>query len=89
DTSNDSYQNNYVKTPNPSRKGEAIWETSASGTSANSWFSDYSGFPSTSGPWFFRGGHCHDGSNAGAFAFSDANGNASNNYGFRPVLLAF
>ncbi|MEG2235770.1 MAG: hypothetical protein RR144_04965, partial [Clostridia bacterium] len=77
-----------VKTPNPSRKGEAIWETSANGNSSGAWFSDYSYFPNTSGPWFLRGGHCSNGSGAGAFTFGRNSGTADGYYGFRPALLA-
>ena len=41
----------------------------------------------TEGPFSIRGGNFWNGTNAGAFAFADNNGNAWNNYSYRVVLV--
>ena len=41
----------------------------------------------TDGPFCIRGGNYENGSQAGAFAFGDNNGNAWNNYAYRVVLV--
>ena len=64
----DNQANNY--TANASRYGDAVYETSTSGTGATSWFSDYSYFPSSSAPVFRRGGYYDDGTYAGLFNFN-------------------
>ncbi|MDR2436817.1 MAG: hypothetical protein LBD17_01915, partial [Endomicrobium sp.] len=42
--------------------GDAVLETSTSGSGTTSWLGDYSNFPYTSGPFFVRGGGYYDGS---------------------------
>ena len=66
--SSDSYSNNY--TANASVYGDAVYETSSSGSGTTSWNSDYSNFPYTSIPFFGRGGYYDDNTGAGVFAFS-------------------
>ena len=87
--SSDSYSNNYTAS-DPSTStghyGDAVWETSNSGTGANSWYSDYSYFPSASGPFFHRGGGCSDETGAGVFFFSNYGGNGSTGRSFRVVV---
>ena len=68
--------------------GDAIRETSTSGTGTNSWNHDYSYFPALSGPFAIRDGGYGSSSNAGLFAFSSTNGSSYYSYGFRPVLVA-
>ena len=51
------------------------------------WYSDYSWFPSSGGPWFYRGGHAGVGSRAGAFSFSRSWGGASSRHGSRVALI--
>ncbi len=87
DSTNDVNTANYNQTPNPSRKGEAIWETSTSGSGGNSWFSDYSTFAYTSSPFLLRGGNYSGTSGAGLFGFYVTDGGANGNNGFRPVLV--
>ena len=87
--SSDSYSNNYTAS-NPSTStghyGDAVWETSNSGMSTNSWYSDYSIFPRTNYPFFFRGGYCSDGTNAGVFFFNNLTGYYYSNFSFRVVV---
>ena len=84
--SSDSYSNNYaVSTPANGHYGDAVWETSNSGTSTNSWYSDYSDFPCTNTPFFHRGGGYYSDAVAGVFYCDDNGGNDS--YGsFRIVV---
>ena len=77
---------NYSQSPNTTRVGEAIWETSTGGTGASSWLSDGSSFVCSSAPFFIRGGIYNYGSGAGVFYFSNSSGSANGNYGFRTVL---
>ena len=84
--SSDSYENNYQQ--NKGVYGDAVYETSTSGNGTTSWYSDCSSFPSTSAPFFGRGGYCNDGSDAGVFYFNISNGNGYGSYSFRPVLVA-
>ena len=84
--SSDSYENNY--NANSSKYGDAVYETSASGSSSTSWYSDYSHFPYTSYPFFGRGGNYYSGTGAGVFCFGSDDGNSYSNYSFRPVLVA-
>ena len=79
---------NYSANPNPSRVGEAIWETSTSVTGSNSWKGDYSFFPDSGAPFFVRGGSWGFGSSAGLFAFGRTAGNCDYSLGFRAVLIA-
>ena len=84
--SSDSYENNY--NANSSKYGDAVYETSASGSSSTSWYGDYPGFPGTSFPFFIRGGYCDDGTNAGVFYFNYSGGGSYGIGSFRPVLVA-
>ena len=85
--STDNNTNNYNQ--NASKYGDAVYETSANGNTSNgSWYGDYSYFPSSSVPFFVRGGGCSSGSNAGVFAFSDFAGSTYSDISFRPVLVA-
>ena len=83
--SSDSYENNY--NANSSKYGDAVYETSASGSSSTSWYGDYSIFPYASSPFFNRGGGYGDGTGAGVFYFSGNDGSISD-ASFRPVLVA-
>ncbi len=72
-----------------SHYGDAVYETSANGEDAGaSWYSDYSYFPSTSGPIFLRGGSYRHGANAGIFHFTGEDGTSIGETSFRPVLIA-
>ena len=82
--SSDSYSNNYAATS--SKYGDAVYETSSSGTGSTSWYLDDTYFPYTAGPFFIRGGVCNVGSGAGVFYFSYNNGLAGDSYGFRVVV---
>ena len=85
--SSDSYSNNYaVSTPANGHYGDAVWETSNSGTSTNSWYSDYSYFPYTTTPFFHRGGSYNDATGAGVFYFSRSNGGSYSYGSFRVVV---
>ena len=84
--SSDSYENNYQQ--NKGVYGDAVYETSTSGNGTTSWYSDYSGFPNTSSPFFERGGYFNGGSSAGVFYFYGNSGNGHSTYSFRPVLVA-
>ena len=85
--SSESYENNYQQ--NKGVYGDAVYETSTSGSGTTSWDSDSSNFPNTIVPFFYRGGYCGVvGSYAGVFCF-DWNYGSSNSYvSFRPVLVA-
>ena len=84
--SSDNATDNY--NANSSKYGDAVYETSASGSSSTSWYGDYSNFPDTSYPFFRRGGYYNNGTVAGVFYFSNYNGNSGSYYSFRPVLVA-
>ena len=87
--SSDSYSNNYTAS-DPSTStghyGDAVWETSNSGTGANSWYSDYSNFPNTGCPFFHRGGGCGSETNAGVFSFHYNGGSGYSGDSFRVVV---
>ncbi len=68
--------------------GDAIRETSGSGTGVTSWKGDYSYFPALYFPFTTRGGGWYNGSVAGLFFFNRSNGNSGGDHGFRPVLVA-
>ena len=74
-----------------SKYGDAVYETSLSSNGTpnwnTSWYSDYSYFPCSAGPFFIRGGNYIFPSNAGLFCFNVSSGHANSNYGFRPVLV--
>ena len=87
--SSDSYSNNYTAS-NPSTStghyGDAVWETSNSGTSTNSWYSDYSYFPCTNTPFFRRGGGYGNDTGAGVFYFYGNGGDYNGGNSFRVVV---
>ncbi len=62
--------------------GDAILETTASGSGSTSWYSDFSYYPGYSASFFLRGGNYIDG--AGLFSFTHAAGQAG--AAFRLVL---
>ena len=68
--------------------GDSVWEVSSTTSSPNddSWYGDYSTFPSSINPLFIYGGGYGDKYNAGEFAFSCAAGFTYNGVGFRLVL---
>ena len=83
--SSDSYENNY--NANSSKYGDAVYETSTSGSGSTSWYFDYSGFPGKSVPFFIRGGSIgSEETNIGVFYFGTYEGYGTNNLSFRPVL---
>ena len=85
-TGTDSNTNNY--NTNKGVYGDAVYETSTSGNGTTSWYSDYSDFPYTDWPFFYRGGLYNDGSLAGVFYFGSDNGGGYSGRSFRPVLVA-
>ncbi len=97
DSNNLKYVDKYTNTTdsqstsygNTDKYGDAVFETSSSGSSSNgSWDSSYSYFPSSGYPVFSRGGRADGGSGSGVFAFSGGTGSASTYYSFRPVVLS-
>ncbi len=81
-------QTNYTSTPNTTRVGEAIWETSTKGTEINSWNGDYSYFLSTTqGPFTIRAGGWYNAQVAGTFGFTRNYGFCNYFLGFRTVLV--
>ena len=67
--------------------GDATKETLATfGNTSGGWYSDYAYFPSSSYSWFFRGGGCSLGTNAGVFGFSDSGGGVGSYGSARAVL---
>ena len=74
-TSTSKYVTTYTNGPgntdqtayNRSRLGDATGEIVLS--SGSGWYSDYAYFLSSRISWFFRGGYCYDGDNAGVFGF--------------------
>ena len=85
-TGTDSDTNNY--NTNKGVYGDAVYETSTSGSGITSWYSDYSGFPNTSYPFFVRGGYYDAESVTGIFYFDDPQWLGGDVYSFRPVLVA-
>ena len=90
--SSDSNTNNYNsysgKKSTTYGFGDAVLETSTTGSESTSWNGDCSNFPNTSNPFFVRGGSCGNSSNAGTFTFYDTNGAPVYYGGFRSVLVA-
>lgn len=90
--SSDSNTNNYNsysgKKSTTYGFGDAVLETSTTGSESTSWNGDCSNFPNTSNPFFVRGGSCGNSSNAGTFTFYDTNGAPVYYGGFRSVLIA-
>ena len=73
------------------RLGDATKEIAVSKSNASSgdrglWYSDYAHFPTTSYPWFARGGRFVNGTGAGVFLFARVYGHANSNGTFRVVL---
>ena len=83
--STDNNTNNY--NANSSKYGDAVYETSASGSSSTSWYGDYSYFPSASYPFFGRGGIYNNGTGAGVFYLHYHNGGSDGSVSSRPVLV--
>ena len=85
--STDKATNNY--SANSGKYGDAVYETSENGnTKYGSWYGDYADFPSTSGPFFSRGGGQNIGTYAGVFLFyGDSGKGDSGAVSFRPVLV--
>ena len=67
--------------------GDSLYETSIDSTGSASWNSDYSIYPYFANPFFKRGGTFGSGINAGVFSFTYDTGGASNQSGFRVVVL--
>ncbi len=83
--------NNAGKANYPQNKyifGDAIRETSTSGTGTSSWNGDYSYFPGLHNPFVVRSGSYWDGAGAGPFYFHRTSGGSYYNGSFRPVLVA-
>jgi hypothetical protein len=64
-----------------SKIGDAVMETSLTGTEQNSWFGDYSVYASAWGPFFYRGGLWWDNKCSGLFSYQRGGGGSS--YGQR------
>ena len=84
--SSDSRENNY--SANAGVYGDAVYETSTSGSGTTSWYSDSSNFPYADGPFFGRGGYYSDSSIASVFYFFWDVGSDGSGISFRPVLVA-
>ena len=80
----DNNMNNYNQ--NLGKYGDAVYETSISGSESTSWYGDYSLFPSLEWPFFERGGGYDFSTISGAFNFSDDAGISYGANSFRPVL---
>ena len=88
DSTSDNNENNYqIYKKLKYGYGDAILETSSSGTNTNGWNTDYTIFPADSGPFFRRGGFYADSLHGGEFAFVLADGLPWYGYGFRSVLV--
>lgn len=68
--------------------GDAIRETSTTGSSSTGWNSDNSTYGTSTVPGFLRGGAYNYSTGAGIFAFTRTAGTVNDQYGFR-VCLAF
>jgi type II secretory pathway pseudopilin PulG len=68
------------------KKGDAIYETSASSSGLSSWNGDYSYMPRSDLPWFERGGDFVDPTNAGAISFNRYVSSKSSYGGFRVAI---
>ena len=89
-SSSDSYTNNYSvysgKKSTTYGFGDAVLETSTTGSGSPSWNGDCSDFPGPSSPFFGRGGCYGDTSLTGLFAFDDTIGGPYSDAGFRSVI---
>lgn len=72
-----------------SKKGDAVYETSNSYTSLNSWYEDASFMPYSYDPWFVRGGNYDDGNRIGVFNFYRNEGSDNSYLSFRPVIAVY
>ena len=91
--SSDSNTNNYSsysgKKSTTYGFGDAVLETSTTGSGSTSWNGDYSNFTDTSAPVLLRGGGCYNNkSDGGLFAFGKDDGHPNDYGGFRSVLVA-
>ncbi len=90
-SSSDSYTNNYSvysgKKSTTYGFGDAVLETSTTGSGSPSWNGDCSDFPGPSSPFFGRGGCYGDTSLTGLFAFDDTIGGPYYDAGFRSVIV--
>lgn len=80
-----SYDYNTATLPQ-SQFGDAVYETSGSGSGTNSWYSDSSNFPISTDPFFRRGGYYDGGAGAGVFSFNGFAGRAGSHSSFRLVV---
>ena len=95
--SNQKYVNTYANGTterdqsayNRGRLGDATGEVVLSTGGSGGWYNDYAYFPSSSNPWFVRGGECYSGSIAGVFYFDNNNSDASNRYSAHAALVWF
>jgi len=81
DTSSENYNES------SSKYGDALYETSSDNSGCNSWYDDYSLFPSKDEPFFRRGGAKDDRTHAGVFSFDYSDGDEYYASTFRPVLI--
>jgi hypothetical protein len=83
----DTADDNYNLTINS--KGDAVYETSTSGTGQTTWYGNYSYIPNNFGTWFTRGGDFNNSGStaAGTFNFDRLMGIAHNYGSFRSVVL--
>ena len=88
DLENDSYSNNWIANSTSQRYGDAIKETSTSGSGNSSWNAEYSMFPFSTATFFIRGGYYADAENAGLFSYYHHWGYAYYHFGFRVCLVA-
>ena len=86
--SSDTNTNNYeVSTPSNKKYGDAIYETSSSGTASKlSWYSDYSDFPNKIYPFFYRSDKYIYKTNPGLFFYACMNGSSNKSSSFRLVI---
>jgi Tfp pilus assembly protein PilE len=80
----DTPSGNY--TANLNKKGDAVYETSTSGTSGTAWYGDNTYMPYSIYPFFMRSCSYNGTNVAGTFFFDYQTGSAIGNLGFRPVL---
>ena len=87
DNSNLDLSSNYNYIKNNKIYGDAIRETSTSGTKNTAWYLDYSFYPSFSFPTFARGVNLWTHSVSGLFSFARNDVLSIYNCGFRSVLV--
>ncbi len=99
DSTYTKYWNKYASTVNTNYNnrilGDATGEMGPFGSEKDpdgstryksSWYKDYAYFVHSSYPWFVRGGHWSNGTEAGSFAFSLSTGGTYTSISFRVVL---